>query len=173
MPPLGSHKNHAPAARHACHSKLSTPESVCCTHGSSQCPILCPSRWSLVRRVTVRLQRAWHTQGWGGENRMGWSCGRCSWTLGISNVSCAPHTIIHQMTIKRSWGRLEHRNRSTLLIMELCGSSVNMGFQRGRHHNDTFWNFLQISFPNCENLAVGGAMRLVSWYHDINIMGGT
>ena len=26
-----------------------------------------------------------------------------------------------QMTLKRSWGRLEHRNRSTLLILELCG----------------------------------------------------
>ena len=26
-----------------------------------------------------------------------------------------------QMTLKRSWGRLEHSNRSTLLILELCG----------------------------------------------------
>ena len=27
----------------------------------------------------------------------------------------------YQMTLKRSWGRLEHRNRSTMLILELCG----------------------------------------------------
>ncbi len=27
----------------------------------------------------------------------------------------------NQTTLKRSWGRLEHSNRSTMLILELCG----------------------------------------------------
>ena len=32
------------------------------------------------------------------------------------------------MTLKRSWGRLEHSNRSTMLILELCGMR-KQGFQ--------------------------------------------
>ena len=56
------------------------------------------------------------------------------------------------MTLKRSWGRLEHRNRSALLILELCGIR-----EKGVWGVDTALREASVSVPK---LAI---MKLEDW----------
>ena len=56
--------------------------------------------------------------------------------------------LTNQITLKRSWGRLEQRNRSALLILELCGIAWAGGLGGG-HRNGYFWNFVHKLSINC------------------------